>query len=125
LSCKTITTTKSRVLKLGLEEFRARGLESEFNNKKVKITQLKIFLMEHETKRFEKEVGNVLQRIGVTDTTNLNVKTKLSLLKNHIDNCKENNIACDVDWHDYNVDVEKYFKIQSSEIPENILCLDN
>lgn len=80
--------------------------------------------MEHESKRFEKEVDNVLQRIGVTDTTNLNVKTNLSLLKNHIDNCKENNIPCDVDWDDYNVDVERYFKIQSSEIPENISWLD-
>ena len=50
--------------------------------------------MGHESKRFKKEVDNVLQQIGATDTTNLNVKTKLSLLKNHIDNCKENNIPC-------------------------------
>ena len=125
LSYKTITTTKSRDLKLGLEEFCARGLESKFNDKKVKITTLKKLLMEHESKRFENEVDNVLQRIGVTVTTNINLKTKLALLKNQIDNCKKDNTSCDVNWDDYNVDVEKYFKIQSNEIPENILCLDN
>ena len=61
LSYKTITTTKSRYLRLGLEEFHARDLESEFNNKKVKITKLKKLLMEHESKRFEKEVNNFFQ----------------------------------------------------------------
>ena len=81
--------------------------------------------MEHESKRFENEVDNVLQRIGVTVTTNINLKTKLALLKNQIDNCKKDNTSCDIDWDDYNVDVEKYFKMQSNEIPENILCLDN
>lgn len=66
--------------------------------------------MGHESKRFKKEVDNVLQQIGATDTTNLNVKTKLSLLKNHIDNCKENNIPCIIEQDDHNVDVKDISK---------------
>ena len=42
--------------------------------------------MEHESKRFDNKVDNVLQQISVTVTTNINIKTKLPLFKNQIDN---------------------------------------
>ena len=99
-------------------EFKARGLEAAFENDKTTTGKLKV-LQTNEQERLEREVGNALTSLNVvfvdTTTKHTTLKTKLALLKQAI----IDNENCDIDWNDFNVGINKYFKKQSNEISDS------
>ena len=69
-------------------------------------------LREHELKRFEREVTVELQNQGVNlESQPATLTSKLLILK---ETMNDNNVSDDM-WNKYSVDINKYFKLQSSD----------
>ena len=98
------------------KEFRARGLSNEFQQYQ-KVSDLKRILRKHEKERFEKEVVTALASFNVVIPPIMNLETKRILLRQKIDDSDDT----DIEWADFDVDVEKYFEKQSDEIDDGIV----
>ena len=84
------------------------------------MSDLKRLLRSDEKKCFEKEVVIALASFNVVipaDDPLTNLETKLVLLRPKIDNSDNS----DIEWADFDVDVEKYFEKQSDEIDDGIV----
>ena len=102
------------------KEFRARGISTQFHANKGKVFKLKKLLQSYEKERFEKEVVTALASFNVVipaDDPLTNLETKLVLLRPKIDNSDNS----DIEWADFDVDVDKYFEKQSDEIDDGIV----
>ena len=102
------------------KEFRARGLSQEFQEYQ-KVSELKRILRKHEKERFEEEVVTALATFNVVispdDPIIMSLQTKLVLLREEIDKSDDT----DIEWADFDVDIEKYFVKQSDEIDDGIV----
>ena len=99
------------------KEFRARGISTQFHANKGKVFKLKKLLQSHEKERFEKEVVTALASFNVVIPPIMNLETKRILLRQKIDDSDDT----DIEWADFDVDVEKYFEKQSDEIDDGIV----
>ena len=91
------------------KEFQASGLSTKSQENKKKVSDLKRLLRSDENKCFEKEVVIALASFNVVipaDDPLTNLETKLVLLRPKIDNSDNS----DIEWADFDVDVEKYFE---------------
>ena len=78
---------------------------------------LKRILWKNERERFEKEVVTALTTFNVVIPPIMNLETKLILLRQKIDDSDD---TSDIEWADFDVDVDKYFEKQSDEIDDGI-----
>ena len=93
-------------------EFYKRDMKSEYDNNKKKVNTLKKLLKDHEQKRFESEVTVELQNQGIDlEIQPTTLTSKLLILK---ETMNDNNVSDDM-WNKYSVDINKYFKLQSSD----------
>ena len=97
-------------IKLKLE---ARGILNMFEpivqSKQSAVTKLIKVLKDHEKLRFEKDLDDHLQLVGIEFTTQTKVGTKLAMLKDKI-NKGEEGVEPVLDWSLYEIDRSRYFK---------------
>ena len=97
-------------------EFETRGLLAEYDNNNITITQLKKLLKDNETTRFEETIMTALTNSGLNANADATTKNKLQQLKEHWDECQNNNTACAFDWNDFIVDMDGKFKVQCEAV---------
>lgn len=97
-------------------EFETRGLLAEYDDNNIKITQLKKLLKDHETTRFEETVMTALTNSDLIANEDATTKNKLQQLKEHWDECQNNNTTCAFDWNDFMVDRDGKFKVQCEAV---------
>ena len=73
-------------------------------------------MKDNKTTRFEETIMTALTNSDLIANEGATTKNKLQQLKEHWDECQNNNTACAFDWNDFIVDMAGKFKVQCEAV---------